>query len=486
MPTSVRPPHEPSNKIEHRRDGDIVRPGGDDMDVDTPGHDGPDYAERDDGYDGEPSFLVGGGGDSLNEVGASPDGIHDPGIIPDQNWATSNTGRVELASEVGILGEHIDLTRRQISDEAANLTGSNVRLREVLGVMEAAAQGTSSSDLLDGIRAVQLAVEHVDESVEYLNRAHQIGDQYLRDIGWDGGPSLAGQLSTPAPSESASADKTRAPARLDRGDSAVSERSNASAVNARVEFNDEHDQGLVPSALTEADWDAKAPLRWLLPELGVIQNRSSVLADDSRTASEHAAAARDVIDALRIGVRGLLNSRPHLTESPDATFHQMSPVFLASVGEKVNEAVQSQGLSWPPPQHGEGPSATSDLIFLYQCASDWTSGAERPAPQSLLVKMLEVEKRSALLLAHWDDDIAREVARSLATTDDKSPRARIGTLLSGAALAISLIQGPGALHDLPEDIRALGGDIAEVAAVVTAALCWIIDRLWSLITSIIA
>lgn len=71
--------------------------------------------------------------------------------------------------------------------------------------------------------------------------------------------------------------------------------------------------------------------------------------------------------------------------------------------------------------------------------------------------MLEVEKQSVIILADWNDDSSQRVAKALAANDSESPRSRIGNLLSAAALAISLIQGPGAIHGLPEDIRKLAG-----------------------------
>ena len=56
---------------------------------------------------------------------------------------------------------------------------------------------------------------------------------------------------------------------------------------------------------------------------------------------------------------------------------------------------------------------------------------------------------------------AIEKAKELTTGNKKTT---VMNFLSGLALVIGLVQGPGAFHNLPEDLRDFGGDIEAMGS----------------------
>ncbi|GAA2617399.1 hypothetical protein [Paractinoplanes durhamensis] len=431
-------------------------------------HDAPRWYEGSEG-------LPLGKGEWHGEV--TRDAYVNTGIVP-----TSDRGpqmqqdHGDVDGSVGRLRARIGQANLQIAEEAAVLHTSFARLGAALDDITAATQGTSSPELVDGLRSARFVMEPATGLLSQLTHAHQVVDQYLQRLGpGDKGPRLnRWQESTPRvgppPPEAP------IPGHIDSGPKI----SGGPAEVREAAVISENDRRAVSVPLPPPSWDTKAPLRWLLPELGVIHERVKVLSDDSQSAN-HADATRDVFDALRVGIRGLLSTRPLLNAALTDSFHRESEERLTAIGEVIDSAVRSQGLSWPPPEGGGQPSVIPDLLFLYRCASDWPSNAERPAPQLLLQRMLEVEEQSAILLAHWQDDTSQRVARALAASSDESPRSKIGNLLSAAALAISLIQGPGAIHDLPDDIRELGVDVAAFVTAVVTALWHILEEISSVL-----
>ncbi|MEU4620074.1 hypothetical protein AB0G04_08830 [Actinoplanes sp. NPDC023801] len=384
-------------------------------------------------------------------------------------------------SSVERLRARIGHANLQIAEETAFLYDSLERLGAALDEITVATQGTSSSELVDGLRSARFAMEPATGLLSQLTHAHQVVDQYLQRLGLgDKGPRLnqwrdsTSQVGSP-PHEAPTAGRIDLGPEIPAGPTEVRE---AAVIN-------ESERRVVSEPLPPPSWDTQAPLRWILPELGVIQERIKVLSDDSQSAN-HADATRDVFDALRIGIRGLLSTRPLLSAALTDSFHRESEERLTAVGEVIDAAVRSQGLSWPPPHDGAPPSVIPDLLFLYRCASDWASNAERPAPHLLLERMLKVEEQSATFLANWQADISQRAARALAASSDESPRSKIGNLLSAAALAISLIQGPGAIHDLPDDIRELGVDVAAFVTAVVTGLWNILEEIWSVLIPFIS
>ncbi len=417
------------------------------------------------------------------QLSSMQDPYYDPGLIPVEVVAPWNEAALGAGeSSVGAIGELIDRASRRISEETSALDGSLLALQEALDHIEAATQGTSSTSLVNELRSVRFAMEPAADLIGHLQHVNKVVGSYLQNIGWVGArpPADGGSSAGPAAQNLSTPGHVNWNEHVSKGplDGNVEASLRTTELSGKL-----GDLFAARRGLPRGSWNNQAPLRWVLPELAVVEDRARVLADNSR-GPEHADAARDVIDALRIGIRGLLSSRPQLTDEFSISFHQQSEDFLRSVGMRIDASVQSQGLSWPPSQAGES-SVASDLIFLYRRATDWATGAEVPELRLQLKKMLDVEEMCIARLAQQDDSAAEEIARALVASGDESPRSRISVFLSATALAISLIQGPGALHDLPEDIRQLGGDVANVAAAVFAAILWALDEIWSLIASIV-
>ncbi|MCY1144009.1 hypothetical protein OWR29_38950 [Actinoplanes sp. Pm04-4] len=378
---------------------------------------------------------------------------------PDMSRDSSNAGEVALslrnandtvAAEQGRLDEtsrRLTVALDQIS-EASDGTGR----REVIGTLLEARLG------LESIYRAGLRLDELTHAVERLAEA------------------LAGHAGGPA-GVSAEAGPSRAvpSGHLDE------------AVGHVVRFTQDvwkepADQSDATSAddaaslgsLPHVVWDREAPLRSLLPEMAVVEDRARTL-NDPELRNVHGEAARDIIDALRLGVRGLLVSRPNLDRLPAFVLNDQPASALQSLAEGIDSAASAQGLAWPPADVGQAASVLSDLSFFFRCAA--TQAENAPSlPTALLTDTLRgIEQRCDALLTRWQPEFAEPIGRATAARDEPGARSRIGSVFSGAALIISLLQGPGALLDLPDDL-------ADLASVIAAAAI----TLWSILSDFMA
>jgi hypothetical protein len=426
------------------------------------------------------------------ETADSFDFYHDTtcGILPIGD-RTGDYGDSEVLGEVSVrrLTARLEHANQQIVEEATGLTDSLQRLRNSLADVAGALKGTEVPDLVDNLHSARSAVDDATDLLDRVPRTAQAISQYVAHLRNEA-PSPTVSKVPSAPSDIRhSSTETGPPGPTDGNHEDADEQlADVSTIigldtaSDRTESGGEVDSGPVPS---HDEWTPAVALRSLLPELAVIDDRAKVLLDESRTPQEHVAASRDIVGALHIGIRGLLVARPALTEALDSAFHQESEEYLRRVGKVIDAIVQEQNLSWPRSSTEEDSSAASDLIFLFRCASRWTSGVEHPAPGHLADRMRTVAEQSNLLLTRMGDKSVRQVACGLVANDDESPRSLLGALLSGAVLVISLIQGPGAAHDLPEDLRLFGGDLINLITGLAAGILWVLEQIWSLIDSLI-
>ncbi|WP_433825871.1 hypothetical protein ACQP2E_27650 [Actinoplanes sp. CA-015351] len=224
-------------------------------------------------------------------------------------------------------------------------------------------------------------------------------------------------------------------------------------------------------------WDTRDPLNWVIPQLRLVRARSAILADSGR-AADHARAARDVLGAVRTGARGLLELQPHLPKPVDATKSAVAEAFLMALGDHIDETIKLRGLEWPPPRVDPPPSVTIDLVYLYRCASRQIVPVGGDSRLLLRDKLIKVERQCRILLQQWDSNSRRIAAakRVAAPATDSAP-SRFGAFISGVGLAVSLMQGPGAINDLPEDMQELGGDVVSVSGAVASGLVHLLDQI---------
>ncbi len=227
------------------------------------------------------------------------------------------------------------------------------------------------------------------------------------------------------------------------------------------------------------DWQIEKPLPKLLFMLAAVDDKVRTLSDPRLTDEEHSEAAREIVGALRTVSHGLLASRPAFPEI--TTPSSETDEFLAELGLRIDWQVQTRGLFWPPPRKDGASSAALDLQFLYRCASR----SDPVSSDQLRQKIQKLEQLTGNLFDNWTTLDRRRITEALKQKDPDSPTSRIGAVLSSSALLISLIQGPGALHDLPGDIENLGGDIGSVVSAVMAGLSWLLDALISLILPLV-
>jgi hypothetical protein len=73
--------------------------------------------------------------------------------------------------------------------------------------------------------------------------------------------------------------------------------------------------------------------------------------------------------------------------------------------------------------------------------------------------------------------IFEEHLRRITVRSSDSRRSTIGKLIAGLALGIGLIQGPGAIHNFPQDVRELGGDLVRVTEAVVGGIISLADEI---------
>jgi hypothetical protein len=215
----------------------------------------------------------------------------------------------------------------------------------------------------------------------------------------------------------------------------------------------------------------------VIPELRLVRERSDILAN-SALAEEHPDAARDVLRALRIGARGLLELHPRLPKPVDVTDASIDEQFLLTLGGHIDSSLKERGLDWPPPRTEPPPSVAIDLIYLYQCATRQIFPVGVDGNLLLRDKLIKVAQQCDILLGQGNDPRRRVgAARRIAVGGNGHSPSKFGAFISGMGLAVSLIQGPGAMHDLPEDLVDFGGDVATVAGAVTSGISELLDEI---------
>lgn len=206
------------------------------------------------------------------------------------------------------------------------------------------------------------------------------------------------------------------------------------------------------------------------------------------------AAAYDVLRALNDSAEVGQQWAPRL---PRPTFQpedrivgagQMEDLwFLITLGDRIHSGLQRQGLLWPPPFAQPPPAVTRDIFDLWQAVSRRRiAGASRSdrstirpqlADNSLFQACRNIRDKSLRLIDLLDRDVTvNQIAiitldvAGIPREGTRPPRSRISTLIGGMALAIGLIQGPGAIHNFPNDVRELGGDLITIGRVIATGL----------------
>jgi hypothetical protein len=213
------------------------------------------------------------------------------------------------------------------------------------------------------------------------------------------------------------------------------------------------------------------PLEWIIPQLSRVRDRVEVLADSSRL-GQHSAAARDVLTTLHIGARGLLDFEPAMPSLPGQSIHGDSVSFLYELGHHLDRTIRDQGLTWPPPRAQPPPSVVLDLVAMYRYGSRQVVPAGGDPWLLLWAKLETVVRLSGALLDQWSPSDVASIQRIVAHKPGR--RSRVGAFLSGTALVVSLIQGPGAIRDLPRDTASLGADARSAASTIVRALSSIV------------
>ncbi|BCY11115.1 hypothetical protein [Actinoplanes sp. L3-i22] len=203
-------------------------------------------------------------------------------------------------------------------------------------------------------------------------------------------------------------------------------------------------------------------LSFIISELPAVERECAVLLD-SEAAGRHEAAARAVLKALLVGVRRIRQLNlplPAYTETAVTAAQARS--FLEKVGTLLNGAVREMGMEWPPPLLHPPPAVTRDLNSLYDLATIGSLRRDRSPDESFLAALQLIDKKTTELLAGSEERRIRG-AKAAAASLPGTTRSRVGMFLSGSAVLIGLLQGPGAAHDFYQDSLTLGGDIRDIA-----------------------
>ncbi|MCA2218031.1 hypothetical protein [Jidongwangia harbinensis] len=210
-------------------------------------------------------------------------------------------------------------------------------------------------------------------------------------------------------------------------------------------------------------------LGWVMSELPSIERACDVLLD-AEAEDRHEAAARTVLNGLQVGVRGImdLNLRPPPYGESVVTAAQARR-FIHMVGSLLAKVVSERGMEWPPPLLYPPPAVTRDLISLYSSATVGSLRRDRRPDASLRAALQVIDVRTTALLDEWGPR-SIGAAKAAAGSSPGGMRSRVGLFFSGAAVLISLLQGPGAAHDFYEDALTLGGDMRDVALHVVSGI----------------
>jgi hypothetical protein len=154
--------------------------------------------------------------------------------------------------------------------------------------------------------------------------------------------------------------------------------------------------------------------------------------------------------------------------------------FLFRLGDRIDDGLRRQGVHWPPPQDKPPPSITRDLIELYETARSRGPSASDDEGEQLARLFERIGKKSSDLLGSLADeqnvDQTAGRTRQAAARSNRGARARLTAIMAGLGLGISLIQGPGAVHDLPEDVQELGGDVHELGRVIASGISGLAEQ----------
>jgi hypothetical protein len=237
--------------------------------------------------------------------------------------------------------------------------------------------------------------------------------------------------------------------------------------------------GIAPSELENTrEHQENDVLSWILPQLSYIEDECDVLLDSGKT-ELHNEAAKNIITCLAMGTRRILDLNlevPRATRGPDR-LARFDRELLHGVGMLLDRHFKHQKLPWPPPLPEPPPAVVRDLIEMYDEAARRSTGAGRGANDETLNDVLgRVARQSQDLLDNWSA-AGVTAATAAAQPAGEAKRSIIGVFLTGAALVISLLQGPGAMHNFARDVQDLGGDVSEVAETVSAGFAGALDRI---------
>jgi hypothetical protein len=138
-------------------------------------------------------------------------------------------------------------------------------------------------------------------------------------------------------------------------------------------------------------------------------------------------------------------------------------LFLFDLGDRIDYGLRRQGIQWPPPVNNPPPAITRDLIELYETARSRSPLNFNDEGDQLSLTFRTISKKSSELIgiletANRPVEVVGSTRRATARSN-RGASARLSSILGGLALAIGIIQGPGAIHNLPQDVKELGGDI---------------------------
>lgn len=239
------------------------------------------------------------------------------------------------------------------------------------------------------------------------------------------------------------------------------------------------------------DFWRRAPTRDLL-ELTLFQLKDTkrnieILNDDDESRRSHVEAARNILHDLRRTCQTALDwttahGWPHF-QAPQGGFHiRDDDKWIRDVGDRLHYTLRESDLIWPPPYAGPPPAVTRDLLDVYHVALPYRDrfGCTY-VNESRLVRAFErVIAITTGLLQEMEEGVgAAGVGDAYAVVGKTTQAVRrsggrgpnlVTVVLSGLALAISLLQGPGVIHDFPHDVAKLGGDFAVLSNLIATGM----------------
>lgn len=187
---------------------------------------------------------------------------------------------------------------------------------------------------------------------------------------------------------------------------------------------------------------------------------------------QHGVAARSSLEALCDSLNAfLLHVAPRLHNfgTPDPHAQVASTTWLDVTARRLNRILESsedERLVWPPPGQ-KTPAIVTDLTAMYAIAAESTIQLRSDDETPLSDVLQPIADKACAIAKAWPvnaQGLARRVTRP--TRMDRDRKLSLAQRLAGGAgvlaVGVSLLQAPGAIHDVWPDTVELAADASSI------------------------